>query len=259
MPALLSAIIAAFRSPAPYASWIAGTVALTFSGSFAAIEPLPFLWRFAFFAVLVAAALVWGVVMRVTIQSFWPDLGYWATSLLVIASGSILLAAPIHALAHSLLSVSYEDGHPILSVSLLIFVLGIAAATIRWALTPEEIAAPIPEVPRESPAVETREPKLLSRIDAELRGRLIRVSGRNHHVEVVTDRGTATLLLRLSDALSELDGADGIQVHRSHWVALAAVTGAEKDGDKRMLVLSDGSRVPVSRSQRAEVERRGLI
>mgnify|MGYP003460993605 CR=1 FL=1 len=257
MPGWQSAIFAAFRSPAPYVSWAAATVSLAVSGPFTSADPLPLIESLFLFGTLVAIALVWGIVARVTVQKFWPDLGYWPSSLLVVASGSILLAAPIHALALMLSSRAALETHSTMSVSWIIFALGLAVAAIRWALTPVDRA----EVQQDAdpPATEAPRPRLLNRLDQTLQGNLIRVSGQNHHVEVVTSRGSARVLLRLSDALAEIDDVEGLQVHRSHWVAVAAIVGSEKSGDKTVLVMSDGSRVPISRSQRNEAERRGLL
>ena len=44
-----------------------------------------------------------------------------------------------------------------------------------------------------------------------------------NYVEVWTERGTHLVLMRLSDAIRETAGENGLQIHRSHWVALGAV------------------------------------
>jgi DNA-binding LytR/AlgR family response regulator len=82
------------------------------------------------------------------------------------------------------------------------------------------------------------------------------LSVRDHYVVVQTDRGQSTLLMRFADALGELDGIEGMRVHRSHWVAKTAVAGLERSGGKVHVRLQDGRLVPVSRSYRDEVETR---
>lgn len=67
------------------------------------------------------------------------------------------------------------------------------------------------------------------------------------------------LLMRLADAIAETGGDTGMQVHRSHWVAYGAVEGLEREAGKTprlILVMSDGARVPVSRSHAAAVRAR---
>jgi DNA-binding LytR/AlgR family response regulator len=60
--------------------------------------------------------------------------------------------------------------------------------------------------------------------------------------------GQDLILMRLSDAVSELEGLEGAQTHRSWWVAKDAVTGAERGDGRATLTLKDGSEVPVSRA-----------
>ena len=54
--------------------------------------------------------------------------------------------------------------------------------------------------------------------------------------------------MRLNDAIAELDGVEGMRVHRSWWVAMDAVTGTLRRGRGTALLLSNGTEVPVSRS-----------
>jgi len=87
---------------------------------------------------------------------------------------------------------------------------------------------------------------LLKRLPAELRGaEIISISMQDHYAQVVTSRGEALLLIRLSDAMDLVTDVDGGQIHRSHWVAAAHVGDLVKDGRKHELVLATGVRLPV--------------
>jgi len=113
-----------------------------------------------------------------------------------------------------------------------------------------------------SPALDIGPPKLaafLRRLPTRLGHELIRVSVYDHYVEAHTPRGHELILIRFADALAELDGYDGLQVHRSHWVARAAVRRLLR-GDGRSLVveLTDGTRLPVSRSREAATRAAGF-
>ncbi len=88
----------------------------------------------------------------------------------------------------------------------------------------------------------------LDRIPPRLGRTLRRIETEDHYLRVHTDLGHDLVLFRLADALAELDPALGEQVHRSHWVARAAVAGIERDGPRTTLRLVDGARVPVSRT-----------
>jgi len=91
-------------------------------------------------------------------------------------------------------------------------------------------------------------PRLHDRLSEPARGRIHAVSGRDHYVDVQTDAGQAELLMRFSDALREIGDLDGMQVHRSHWVADAAVSNIAREGAKVFVQLGCGRRVPVSRT-----------
>lgn len=100
---------------------------------------------------------------------------------------------------------------------------------------------------KSSPA--TPEPALLARLPAESRAELLHLRMQDHYVEVHTAAGMELLLLRFRDALREVENVNGLRVHRSHWVARAAVVGVERRrGGGLMLHLVNGNEVPVSRS-----------
>ncbi|MEO0682452.1 MAG: LytTR family DNA-binding domain-containing protein [Pseudomonadota bacterium] len=109
------------------------------------------------------------------------------------------------------------------------------------------------------PPPDRRDPALLRRLPPAKRGRLIRLSMHDHYVEVVTDQGSELLLLRLSDAMQEAAPEEGLQIHRSHWVARAAVQDVRREGGRVALRLSDGSETPVSRARARALADAGWI
>ncbi len=111
----------------------------------------------------------------------------------------------------------------------------------------------------QSPEAEEETAPFLNRLQPDLGQSIIRVSSQNHYVEVTTDAGSDMILMRFSDAIDELQGFDGIRVHRSHWVSRDAVKSTEKSNGKLVLKLKDGSTVPVSRSYREAAQGAGLI
>jgi hypothetical protein len=107
------------------------------------------------------------------------------------------------------------------------------------------------------PAAPAR-PVLLDRLPAAARGRLLYLSMQDHYVDVHTDKGGTLVLLRLADAIREAGPVAGLQIHRSHWVALDAVAGTQRKDGKLLLKMRDGAALPVSRSALAAVRARGL-
>ncbi len=117
--------------------------------------------------------------------------------------------------------------------------------------------------PRPGPAVaalQRSEPRLMRRLPETMQGRVLRISARDHFVQVVTETGTETLRMRLADAISEMEPITGFRVHRSHWVAENAVTRIDREDTNKMFVLLDNSdRIPISRNYRAKLKEAGLI
>ncbi|WMT92104.1 LytTR family DNA-binding domain-containing protein [Pelagibacterium sp. H642] len=108
------------------------------------------------------------------------------------------------------------------------------------------------------PAVEA--PPILDRLPKPVRGKLSHMSMADHYVEVFTDRGKAMILMRLADAIAETRGTEGIQIHRSHWVALDAIAALKRLDGRPVVALVDGTELPVSRTHinavRAALERK---
>jgi hypothetical protein len=102
-------------------------------------------------------------------------------------------------------------------------------------------------------------PPILERLPLPQRGRLLHLEVADHYVEVTTDRGRALLLLRLSDAIRETAPVPGLQVHRSHWIALDAVRKATRQSGRPVLELENGAIIPISRSYLEAARAAGLV
>lgn len=108
-------------------------------------------------------------------------------------------------------------------------------------------------------APEVIRPALLDRLPHRLRGRILFLSMQDHYVEIHTDKGSHLVLMRLADAIAETKGIDGLQIHRSHWVARDAVTAATRRNGRPVLQIGERAELPVSRSYLATVREAGLL
>jgi DNA-binding LytR/AlgR family response regulator len=91
--------------------------------------------------------------------------------------------------------------------------------------------------------------KFLDRLPLKLRGAQVwAVEAEDHYLRLHSSRGQDLILMRLSDAIDELQGIEGAQVHRSWWVARDAITEAVRGDGRATLTLKDGAEVPVSRT-----------
>lgn len=103
-------------------------------------------------------------------------------------------------------------------------------------------------------------PKFLDRLPLKLRGAEVwAVEAEDHYLRLHTSKGQDLILLRLADAVAELEGIEGAQVHRSWWVARDAIADARRGDGRATLTLKDGSEVPVSRTYAGLLRERGWI
>lgn len=90
--------------------------------------------------------------------------------------------------------------------------------------------------------------------------RLRHIEARAHHVYVTLDGENLTQRARLSDIVAQTGPEDGLQPHRSWWVAAHAAKSLTRDGARHVLHLDDGTQIPVARSRvndvRAWLDRR---
>lgn len=95
---------------------------------------------------------------------------------------------------------------------------------------------------------------LFSRLPPELGRDIIALHAQDHYVHVTTSKGSSLILMRMSDAVEDLRGLRGIQIHRSWWVSLNHVSHLEKNATGGVkLVLGNGISVPVPRSRQSEI------
>jgi hypothetical protein len=102
--------------------------------------------------------------------------------------------------------------------------------------------------------------KFLERLPLKLRGADVwAVEAEDHYLRLHTSKGQDLILMRLADAVSELEGIEGAQVHRSWWVARDAIADARRGDGRATLTLKDGAEAPVSRTYARLLRERGWI
>jgi len=101
-------------------------------------------------------------------------------------------------------------------------------------------------------------PRFLQRLPPRLRGAtLYAVEAEDHYLRLHTSRGSDLILMRLSDAIAELEGLEGARTHRSWWVARQAVLSADRSETRISLRLPDGLTAPVSRTYAKDLREAG--
>lgn len=224
---------------------------LALSGAFgtdeAAIGP-----RLAYWLVLMGAGYAWGAF--VSSHFFRNGRRRTGNTWLDVALASLLMSIPFTVVVWAATRVFLGSQIPfraaplmfgsVLLVSVALTTLNILIETRRAALT---LADPAP-------------PKFLERLPLKLRGAEIwAVEAEDHYLRLHTSKGQDLILLRLADAVDELQGIEGAQVHRSWWVARDAIVDAKRGDGRATLTLKDGAEVPVSRTYAGLLRERGWI
>ena len=112
------------------------------------------------------------------------------------------------------------------------------------------VAAAPPPAPVPAPASPN---PLFDQLPPELGSAIIALEMEDHYVRVHTALGSALVLMRMRDAMALLGEAEGMQVHRSWWVARAAVEDVQRDGRNIRLKLARGIEAPVARAKVADL------
>lgn len=100
----------------------------------------------------------------------------------------------------------------------------------------------------------------LLKVRPEIRGRILALEAQEHYVKVHADPGEDFILYRFGDAVAEVSRRiEGLQVHRSYWVAQDAVTAVTQAGKTYRLTLRNGLEVPVSLSYRGAIQQHRIF
>jgi hypothetical protein len=130
--------------------------------------------------------------------------------------------------------------------------LGMTLFLNRFLPLEDQAREPSPAPAPEAQAQENVRPRFFDRLPATV-SPLLCLSMEDHYVRAHGPDGSALILMRMRDAVAELDGLPGLQVHRSWWVASEAVERVEKEDGRARLRLTNGMIVPVARSQMGAV------
>ena len=191
--------------------------------------------------VLAAGTVLANLISRYAVRMELYEQHPWAWAALV----SLALTGPMSVVVWGASGLAFHNSLdpriiPGYALPVLIVTLAMVALTVLIQRTPAQTHAAAPGAPA---------PLFLERLPAKLRGAdLYAVEAEDHYLRLHTSRGQDLILMRLADALGELEGMEGAQVHRSWWVARAAVVEAERGAGRAALTLKSGAVAPVSRT-----------
>lgn len=162
-------------------------------------------------------------------------------TILLIGANAIFFGAP----------TGWVEGAVIFGVVLMVSLLMTA---LNYTTAPPQV------VVVEAAGGQARELRFAARLPLRLQHAAIHaLEAQDHYLQVHTDAGSELILMRLSDAIDELDGLDGARCHRSWWVARPAVTDVIQRDGRVMLKLVGDLTVPVSRTYLPELRADGWL
>jgi len=200
----------------------------------------PLLDRLIYWVVAVNVGAIWAQIVRAALRRIPPlDTDY---TLAAIAT-TLAVAIPGSFFVWLLSGLMFDDRLGLSNLLQLVIPMVVISGAmtavfvlIGFARTRATVAGPAP-------------PRFLDRLPLKLRGGAIyAVEAEDHYLRLHTSKGQDLILMRLTDAIGELDGIEGLQTHRSWWVAKDGVANVRRDAGKVILVLKDNSEAPVARN-----------
>lgn len=192
----------------------------------AVLRLLPFSSRWNPAAILIATYLIAGVPMTalVWIASVELTNGSEVMRPLVLYGQTLLVGSGASLIGRSLLPASDRE-------------------TVRQIAVPEQSALSNAQTVS---AISVSLSRLEARLPVHLRGAIMVLASEDHYVRVYTRAASHLLLMRLSDAIDEMDDTPGERVHRSWWVAASASCEFQPRGRTAVLRVAGVVDVPVS-------------
>lgn len=254
---------------------VSGAVTFFFilTGPFGTFTAMDFGLRVYYWITLMAVIVLFATLVRSVLMVSLPRLGLWTEGVLVAGVQAIGLAPFVNWFSNSVYLSEAIRLPSVPGIMAYIFVISGMASVIRHlianeisarrssqAARPQPRSEPEPEPqPAEPRSADLPKPFIYRRLPDDHGGALVRLSAQDHFVEIATTEDVFRVRMRLSDAIDETSGVLGHSTHRSHWVAHSAISKVLRENGREVLVLVDGSQVPVGRKYRPELVDAGLI
>ena len=215
---------------------------LAFTGAFGMTD-VPLVTRMAYWLPVMLIGALWGHLCSRLIERYIDsDRRPWRT----VVALTLVISGPLSAAVWAITGLFFNEGRTLVLAQLPDFFLPVTVVT--GALSTLNIFLARTPVQTHAAPAGAKPARFVDRLPFRLKGATIRaVQSEDHYLRIHTDRGSDLILMRLSDALTELEGLEGAQTHRSWWVARDAVRDVSRGDGRATLTLEGGVEAPVSR------------
>ncbi|MFD0916345.1 LytTR family DNA-binding domain-containing protein [Pseudahrensia aquimaris] len=199
-------------------------------------------------AVLWLIGIVVAVPVRLAVQRIHPN------RIIALLIGCLCAGLAITPVLDFILRMQINEAlvfGDYLEYSILFFVLASIITFVMVQISRESAGGPLPDVgsvDQVQEDVAAFDNGLMDKLPLAKRGPVLALLAQDHYVEIVTERGSELVLMRLSDAIALVGDQLGLRVHRSAWVALDAVESVGREQRRAFAVLRNGQKVPVARA-----------
>jgi LytTr DNA-binding domain len=211
--------------------------------------------RLAYWMIVMQLGALIGVAVTTSVRQWGRFASRKAVEAIIV---SFLIAFPLTLIVTGANMIFFGNRAPKLIEAVIVFGFVAFVSLIMTAINyllptqaapAEPVAAPIAVPQADADPKQPTTPRFAERLPIGLQNaRILALSAEDHYLRVHTDAGDALILMRLSDAIAEIEAANGLQTHRSWWVARDAVKSAKRGESKGTISLSNGVEAPVSRT-----------
>ncbi|MFK7753469.1 MAG: LytTR family DNA-binding domain-containing protein [Sedimentitalea sp.] len=239
--------------------WALFSCLVAIAGPFGTYEALSFPVRLVYWPLVIGASAIIGTaVYRFVALQLESDRIY-LHSVLMVGAMTLVFTPMLWAMTHAFLPPEAGDTPTMfLLAGYVAAVSGVVCGIRHFLFGHKALVAPYKREEVPAPVTDVQ-PRLLRRLPQDFKAPILRLSVQDHFVEVVSSQTAHTVRMRFGDAIEEMEGCEGYCTHRSHWVAADAVAGVEREGGRVQLRLSNGDKVPVSRTYRTDLQAAGVI
>lgn len=229
----------------------------------------PFALRFAYWNAVILPGSMLGLVVTALVRGWgklahrrWAEIGLVALAVSIPHTFLVVVASALFFGIDAItLGVVANFGTAVLVLALVLTMINFlvsdetADPEVR---SPSEVSDQCTDASGDDRELPCLPPLLAEKLSPHLRaGRLIAIAAEDHYLRVHTDLGHDLILMRMSDACALLPETVGARVHRSWWVARAAVVLQTVEGSRMQLNLHNGALAPVSRSMQRIIREQG--